>query len=376
VNKITRLPFLIIILIFILLMAGCGNPEEHKAVISKNADNSQMATMPSQDVEAIWESGKLIVHYIDIGQGDAELLQLPNGQNMLIDAGTNAASANLVAYLNRQEIKKIDYLVATHPHEDHIGGMDNVIQGFNIGSIYMPRVTTTTKSFEDVVDSIKAKGLKITPGKAGMTILNEDGLEISFLAPGGTFYEDLNNWSIVTRIQFGNTSFLFTGDAEDLSENEMRRAGANLKADVLKIAHHGSYSSTSVDFLRAVAPRYAVIPVAADNDYGHPHQITINKLNAAGVGIFRTDHNGTVIISSDGKELSLSTAKMDFQSSETAVDLSIPLSSPGGYIGNKNSKVFHLPICNGLPARKNRINFTIRDEALNQGYSPCGNCKP
>ena len=235
--------------------------------------------------------------------------------------------ANLVAYLNRQEIKKIDYLVATHPHEDHIGGMDNVIQGFNIGSIYMPRVTTTTKSFEDVVDSIKAKGLKITPGKAGMTILNEDGLEISFLAPGGTFYEDLNNWSIVTRIQFGNTSFLFTGDAEDLSENEMRRAGANLQADVLKVAHHGSYSSTSVDFLRAVAPRYAVITVAADNDYGHPHQITLNKLVNFGVEVFRTDEKGTVIISSDGNNLLISTVATSIKADNS----SVPSSSPGGY---------------------------------------------
>jgi beta-lactamase superfamily II metal-dependent hydrolase len=353
-------------------MAGCGNPEEHKAVISKNADNSQMATMPSQDVEAIWESGKLIVHYIDIGQGDAELLQLPNGQNMLIDAGTNAASANLVAYLNRQEIKKIDYLVATHPHEDHIGGMDNVIQGFNIGSIYMPRVTTTTKSFEDVVDSIKAKGLKITPGKAGMTILNEDGLEISFLAPGGTFYEDLNNWSIVTRIQFGNTSFLFTGDAEDLSENEMRRAGANLQADVLKVAHHGSYSSTSVDFLRAVAPRYAVITVAADNDYGHPHQITLNKLVNFGVEVFRTDEKGTVIISSDGNNLLISTVATSIKADNS----SVPSSSPGGYIGNKNSRIFHLPDCQSLPQPHNRAIINSREEAISQGYSPCGNCNP
>jgi competence protein ComEC len=371
VSKPTRFPFLILILILILLMAGCGKPEEHKAVFTQNVNKVQIPVPPEGG--EVWESGKLTVHYLNVGQGDCELLQLPNGQNMLIDAGPNAAAAELVAYLNRQGIKKIDYLEATHPHEDHIGGMDEVIQSFDIGIIYMPRVTTTTKSFENVADAIKAKGLKITPGKAGMTILDEDGLEISFLAPCGNSYEDINNWSIVTRVQFGNNSFMFTGDAEDLSENEMRRAGANLKADVLKVAHHGSYSSTSVDFLRAVAPRYAVITAAADNDYGHPHQITVNKLNSAGVGVFRTDQNGTVVISSNGNNLVISTVKTSME----AQNSSIPPSNPvGGYIGNKNSKIFHLPDCKSLPKPQNRVNINSREEAISQGYSPCGNCKP
>lgn len=370
-SKISRFPFLIIILILTLLMAGCGKPEDHKAVVTQNVNKVQIPAIP-EDEKEVWESGKLIVHYIDIGQGDAELMQLPNGQNILIDAGTNAASADLVAYLNRQGIKKIDYLVATHPHEDHIGGMDDVIQSFDIGRIYMPRVTTTTKSFEDVVDAIKAKGLNITPGKAGMSILDEDGLEISFLAPCGNSYEDLNNCSIVTRVQFGSTSFLFTGDAEDLSENEMRRAGANLQADVLKVAHHGSYSSTSVDFLRAVAPRYAVITVAADNDYGHPHQITLNKLVNFGVEVFRTDEKGTVIISSDGNNLLISTVATSIKADNS----SVPSSSPGGYIGNKNSRIFHLPDCQSLPQPHNRAIINSREEAISQGYSPCGNCNP
>jgi competence protein ComEC len=231
-RKITSRPFLVIITILILFMAGCGKPAVHKATVTKNIDNAQVLTTPSVSTAETWESGKLIMHYIDVGQGDAELLQLPNGQIMLIDAGTNEAGPSVVAYLNSLGIKRIDYLIATHPHEDHIGGMDNVIRSFEIVNIYMPRVTTTTRSFEDVLNVVKSKGLKIISGKADMSILDKDGLKISFIAPCETSYEDLNNWSIVSRVQFGYNSFLFTGDAEEQSESEMQRSGANLQADV------------------------------------------------------------------------------------------------------------------------------------------------
>jgi beta-lactamase superfamily II metal-dependent hydrolase len=375
-KKITNRFLLIIIMILVLCTAGCVNTAEQNALVA--TDNAQvMATTPSSTA-ATAVSGKLIVHFIDVGQGDSELLQLPNGQNMLIDAGTNEAGPTVVAYLNNLGIRKIDYLIATHPHEDHIGGMDNVIQSFDITNIYMPKVTTTTQSFEDVLNSIKTKGLKIIPGKAGMIIFNQNGLKINFLAPCSTSYEDLNNWSIVTRVQFGNNSFLFTGDAQEQSENEMLRSGASLKSDVLKVGHHGSHSSTSVPFLKSVAPQYAVISVGADNDYGHQHQVTLDKLAAAGITVYRTDQNGTVVITSDGINLSVKAMGTSIQprAPNAAVNSATPAANTGSYIGNKNSKKFHLPSCKSLPQPQNQVYFKTRDEAINQGYSPCGNCNP
>jgi beta-lactamase superfamily II metal-dependent hydrolase len=214
---------------------------------------------------------------------------------MLVDAGPNEAGSAVVAYLQKEGVKRIDYLVATHPHADHIGGMDTVIQSFEIGKVYMPRVTTTTESFESVLRSIQAKGLKITPARAGMAVLEGDGLKVTFLAPCSSGYEDLNNWSAVLKVSYAATSFLLTGDAQAESEQEMLASGADLRADVLKVGHHGSYSSTSQAFLNAVSPKYAVISVGAGNDYGHPHQETLAKLAAAGIKVYRTDRDGTGI---------------------------------------------------------------------------------
>lgn len=360
--------FLVVLLVLIMFLAGCGNQTKNNANVNNKVPKAAV-TVP----------GNLVVSFIDVGQGDSELLQLPNGQNMLIDAGTNEAGHNVVSYLNSRDIKKIDYLVATHPHEDHIGGMDSVIKSFNIGNIYMPKVTTTTKSFDDVLNSIEAKGLKITTGKAGTTIIDQNGLKISFLAPCGTGYEDLNNWSIVTKVQFGNTSFLFEGDAQIESENQMISSGANLKADVLKVGHHGSRSSTSPAFLQAVAPSYAVISVGKGNDYGHPHQITLNKLSAAAISVLRTDQHGTVVITSDGKKLTVKTLGSSVQprAPDTVVTpAATPSTRSTGYIGNKNSHRFHRPTCSSLPTEQNRIYFKTRAEAINAGYTPCKICNP
>jgi competence protein ComEC len=377
--KKTKTLFLIILLALIMLLTGCGDQTENKAVVNHSNNVTKSAVTVAPNKAATTVTGKLVVSFIDVGQGDSELLQLPDGQNMLIDAGTNETGSAVVSYLNSKGIKKIDYLIATHPHEDHIGGMDNVIKGFDIGSIYMPKVTTTTKSFEDVLNAIKLKSLKIIPGKAGLTIFDQNGLKISFVAPCGSNYEDLNNWSIVTKVQFGNTSFLLTGDAQELSESEMLKSGVNLKADVLKVGHHGSYSSTSPAFLKAVAPKYAVISVGKGNDYGHPHQVTLDKLAAAGVTVYRTDQNGTVVITSDGKDLTIKALGSSIQPrapNAAVTSATTPPANTIGYIGNKNSKKFHLPSCSSLPAVQNRVYFKTRDEAIKAGFVPCKVCNP
>lgn len=244
---------------------------------------------------------KLTVHFIDVGQGDGILIQ-QGTKNMLIDAGTNEDEKLMVNYLNKQGIKKLDVVIGTHPHEDHIGGMDAVIKNFSIGAIYMPKVTNTTKTFEDVLTAIKAKGLKVNAPTAGSTFKLGDAT-CTILAPNGSQYEDLNNYSLVIKVTYGTKSFLFTGDAEAISEKEMINKKYNLKADVLKVGHHGSSSSTSADFLKAVNPTFAVISMAKGNDYGHPHKETMALLKAKSIKVYRTDECGTIIATSDGKTI-------------------------------------------------------------------------
>ncbi|WP_078060457.1 stalk domain-containing protein [Desulfotomaculum copahuensis] len=325
--------------------------------------------------------GTIKVHFLDVGQADSILVQFPNGQNMLVDAGNNDDGPAVVSYLKQQGIKKIDFLIGTHPHEDHIGGMDNVIQSFESGQVFMPRVTTTTKTFEDVLTALKAKGLKIITAKAGVTVFDQGNLKVNFVAPVGSSYDDLNNWSAVTRIQYGNIPFLLTGDAEAQSEGEMLNSGANLKADVLKVGHHGSSSSTSPAFLKAVAPKYAVISVGAGNDYGHPDKGTLAKLANAGVQVYRTDQDGTMVFTSNGNNITVeklrSTVKPRAPDTNTVITPTAPIIPvAGGYIGNKNTKKFHLPSCSSLPSEGNRVYFKTRDDAIKAGYVPCKICNP
>jgi competence protein ComEC len=247
----------------------------------------------------------LEVTFLDLGQADAILIRTGNS-TMLIDAATNSNADKLVGLLQERGIDRIDVLVGTHPHEDHIGGMDNVIKNFDIGDIYMPEISATTKTFEDVINAIQEKGLEITVPEPGSNF-SLGSATCTILAPNSENYSDTNSYSIVIRLVYGNNSFLFTGDAETDSEEEMLAEGYTLRSDVLKVGHHGSTTSTSDEFLQAVSPEYAVIMVEDGNSYGHPHDEILDALNSAGIKIYRTDLNGTITFTSDGSNLAVST---------------------------------------------------------------------
>lgn len=241
------------------------------------------------------------VHFLDVGQGDSEFIELPEGKCMLIDASTAEYGDDIVSTVQDLGYDKIDYLVATHPHADHIGGMAQVIESLDIGEIYMPKAVSTTKTFENLLETISRKNLQITTATAGKEICTYSDVTAKFLAPVSDSYDETNDYSAVVKITYGDNSFLFMGDAEKLSEDEMLANDIySLEADVLKIGHHGSSSSTGTEFLQAVNPQYAVISCGEGNSYGHPHKETLDLLESFEVMIFRTDTDGSITVSCDG----------------------------------------------------------------------------
>ncbi|MDR2900007.1 MAG: MBL fold metallo-hydrolase [Treponema sp.] len=252
-------------------------------------------------IYAFDKGGNLSVHYIDVGQADAILIELPNSQTMLIDGGNRADGPALLNYLVDKGISTIDYLVATHPHEDHIGGLAAVINStIKIESIYMPRVAANTQVFENLLSAIDDKGLSINAAQCGVSILSLPDLQIDIVSPVTFNSSDLNDWSAVIKLKYHDKVFLFMGDIEIYAADLI---SADIDADVIKIGHHGSALSVSASFLQRVSPDYALISVGESNNYGHPDDAALSLLQECGVTVFRTDQQGTIIISSDGEQL-------------------------------------------------------------------------
>jgi Predicted hydrolase (metallo-beta-lactamase superfamily) len=243
------------------------------------------------------------VSYIDVGQGDSILVQV-NGKTLLIDAGPNDSTDKLMSYLNKQNIKKLDFIVATHPHEDHIGAMDTVIKKYNIGEFYAPKKMTTTKTFENMITALKSKNIKINTAAAGVSLDLGKNVKCEMIAPNGKDYENLNNYSAVIKITYGNSKFLFMGDTEKLSEKEILNKNYDISCDVLKLGHHGSSSSSSKAFLDKTAPKIAIVSCGKNNDYGHPHKETLEEMKKRNVQVYRTDIDGSIVLISDGKKIS------------------------------------------------------------------------
>ncbi len=252
-------------------------------------------------------SDDLLVTFLDVGQADSTLIQAA-GKNMLIDAGNNTDGETVVSYLQAQGIETLDYVIATHPHADHVGGMDNVINAFEIGKIIMPTATSTSQTFEDMLDAIDAKGLSITTPIVGDTYTLGDS-SFTILAPVWDYGDDMNNWSVAIQLIHGENSFVFTGDAEEEAESDMLSTGLDLQGDVFQAGHHGSSTSNTEDFLNEVNPQYAVISCGADNSYGHPHDVILDRFAERDITVYRTDLNGNISVYSDGTNLTWTTER-------------------------------------------------------------------
>lgn len=316
------------------------------------------------------------VHYLDVGQGDCSLI-LCDGYAMLIDGGEASESSKVYAYLKAHGVEHLEYMVATHAHSDHIGGLSGALNYATVDTAFCPVTEYDSKTFSSMVKYLGNQGLSITVPSAGESFMLGSAY-VQILGPQGT-YDDQNDMSIVLKVTYGETSFLFTGDAERTAEADIISAGYDLSSTVLKVGHHGSDTSTSYPFLREIMPEYAVIQVGKDNSYGHPTEDTLSRLRDADVKVYRNDLQGDIICTSDGKTISFTTTKNESVQTNPTVVVTPEADEPddaGQYIGNKNSKKFHLPTCKNLPAEKNRIYFDSRQAAVDAGHSPCGNCKP
>lgn len=253
----------------------------------------------SSDVEV---NGKFIASFIDVGQGDSIFLEFPNGKNMLIDAGENYESETVQSFINSKGYFSLDYVVGTHPHTDHIGGLESIIRRYEIGEIYLPKVVHTSKTYENLLTTINELGYKVNSAISGMEIINEKGLEVKILSPKNSNYSELNNYSVVIKIVFGNTSFLFMGDAETVVEDEILD---EVNADVVKVGHHGSDTSSSEEFVKSVNAKYAVIMSGVDNQYDLPDKTIVDRWKSNGAEVYNTSENGNVIITSDGRNITV-----------------------------------------------------------------------
>lgn len=363
----------------VLLLAGVGTgllpgqPKENGTAVEAEA-------VPS-DHQTDSEASVVKIHFIDVGQGDATLIQC--GEHvMLIDAGDNDKGTAVQLYLTKQGVKKLDYLILTHPDADHIGGADVVITKFAIDRVFMADFEKDNQTYREVTDALASKKLKWTTPSPG-TVYSLGTAEFTILAPNDT-YEDPNNASIALLLQNGDTGFLFTGDGEEEAEEDILANGLCVEADVYKAGHHGSDTASCEAFLEAADPDYAVISCGEGNSYGHPHAAVLNSLRAMGIQVFRTDEQGSIIAESDGTKITWNCAPSEtWQTGERTGSGARRKAEKqdkqpkGNYTGNKNNGKLHRSTCEQLPNEENRVVFETKQEAIDAGYDdPCGLCEP
>ena len=311
------------------------------------------------------------LRFIDVGQGDACLI-ICDGESMLVDGGEPSQSNKLYSILHRLNITRLKYAVNTHPHSDHLGGMNGALTAVeSVEGVFSCVDEYEGRTFEAYVRLAGERGCALGTLRAGDE-LALGSARVYVLAPE-TLVLNMNDNSIVLRIVYGERAFLITGDMSVDEETTLLASGAELRSDVLKVGHHGASTASSQPFLEAVRPACAVISVGVDNGYGHPHEATLYRLQGVGAQIFRTDLDGDIIVRSDGQSLSVETDPSHGAGHQPATPEELP---DEYYVGNVKSLKFHTPDCASLPAEHNRIIFYTREEALAAGYTPCGGCRP
>lgn len=369
----------IIAVFFTLAFTGCGQTPESPGSLPVSGVVSETTAQSGQETAGVSESGSFTIHFIDVGQADSALVTCDE-HSMLIDGG-NADDSNLVySVLQRETDGHLDYVVGTHAHEDHIGGLSGAFEADTADVTFCPVTEYDSKAFRNFKTRADERGGGITIPAVGDTFtLGEASVTVVAV---NSVPEDTNNTSIVIRIVYGDTSFLFTGDAEQETEEKILETGQDIESTVLKVGHHGSSTSTSQAFLDAVSPTYAVISCGKDNSYGHPHSETLAKLASAGVEVLRTDELGDIYCTSDGTEVTFSYGEYHKDADTSAAEIEEPQQPDTiseTYILNTNSRKFHRPDCSSTSqiSDANREEYTgTREELIEQGYTPCGYCKP
>ena len=398
----------VLIVIFILSLTACAvdtlleefAPEVLPDITEELPDeNIQEDFIPEVD-DAPSESEKqqevgitdsyLEVHFIDVGQADAALV-ICNDRAMMIDGGNAEDSSLIYAYLQKHGITHLDYIINSHPHEDHVGGLAGALNYTTAGKAFCPVTSYDSKAFNSFVKYLSAQGLSITVPSVGDTF--QLGVASCTVLASSYSTSDPNDSSIVLRLVFGDISFIFAGDAGEDVEKYIINSGAEIGSTVLKVAHHGSSKGTCYQWLYEVNPQYAVISVGADNSYGHPTEATLSKLHDADVQLYRTDLQGDIIFTSDGKSISVSCEKnQDADTFAVQNQVTVPSVAPAvvvpdrsvagnvqDYWVNTNTGKFHYPSCASAKKIKD-TNLWIyngsRDELISQGYVPCKNCNP